>query len=66
MSRNGYFSLTCTTLRLGCVLARFGSANVVGRKVRDPVTTNRVSPASVSFHTLDVTTDEHGTHASAA
>jgi hypothetical protein len=65
MSRNGYFSITCTTLRLGCVLARSVSASVVGRKVRDPATTTGSLATSVSFHPRDVTTDEHRTHASA-
>jgi hypothetical protein len=63
--RRCYFSFTFTTRRQGCVSACSGRANVVGRKARDPATTNRVSPTSVSFHTLDVTTDEHRTHASA-
>jgi hypothetical protein len=48
-----------------CVPARLCKANVVGRKVRDPATTTGSLATSVSFHTLDVTTDEHRTHASA-
>jgi hypothetical protein len=65
MSHFGYFSFICPTRRRSRVSLRLDKASVVGRKVRDPTTTSRVSPTSVSFHTLDVTTDEHRTHASA-
>jgi hypothetical protein len=53
------------TRRCACVPACPRKANVAGRKVEAPAYVTGAPATSASFHTLDVTTDGHGIHASA-